>query len=561
MHLPLLLRTALVGATLGVPLLTAQSLTFAEGAPTSLTIVSVAEAAPNGGDTILLQDVELLDLELTGRTLAQASDPGVARRVVLQGIARAELPGGTRLFRYRRAGGAFWGFLHIAANGTPRVVLEAAGTGAAQVGDPFFDRIAIAADGQHAAIALAAGGLRIVRLDGGVYASTSRPDRLAVPATENVVDTSVLVGPTFVYFQTDPPAKVWRCDLGDGAVPVDVSPPAQANAILKDQMVLSRDGTRLVFLYGPQNQQRLWTCGTSGGTSVLPPPASKYEEPGYLPEDLGEPAMLLNDDGSRLFFIDADVRDELYLLDTTGMLPPLAMTEDAVFQPYIGAHILPRFAQGTLTIAIGDVAAMDWFQARLAASGNTVANLTGTGSLQQPFPAGAIDPVQALDGGSYLLATENLPGGMALRRVDPVTGAQTIVQQGLTAAPQIGSALQGTADIVASTTGGDTLIRGTTGAVLGTLPPDLLLTPPVQGPDFAAAWLHLPSGFGVSAYYLPDGTLAFGQIDSNLPQIVLTAGGGAVEVGNPVRYLAPATYVVLNRPAVARRICLSGVGN
>ena len=101
----------------------AQTITFAEGSPTSLTIVAVAEAAPNGGDTVLLQDVELLDLELTGRTLLQANDATRTRRLVLQGIARAELPGGGRVLRYRRAGGAFWASLHPAAGGAPRVAL------------------------------------------------------------------------------------------------------------------------------------------------------------------------------------------------------------------------------------------------------------------------------------------------------------------------------------------------------------------------------------------------------------------------------------------------------
>jgi hypothetical protein len=554
MHLRFLLCT-----TLAVTSLTAQSITFAEGTPTSLSIVSMPEAAPNSGDTVLLQDVELLDLELTGRTLAQQADPSRTRRVVLQGIARAELPGGGRVFRYRRAGGAFWGFLHVAANGNPRVALERPGTGPGQVGDPFFDRIGIAPDGRHAAIAPATGGLYIVRLDGGLFASTGRPDRLAVPTTQVVVDTSVMVGPAFVFFQTDPPGKVWRCALADGNTPVDVSAPAAPNSILKDQMVLSRDGTRLVFLYGPQHDQNLWICGTTGGASLLPPPSSKYEEPGYLPEDPGEPAMLLNDDGSRLFYIDSDVRDELYLLDTNGVLPPLAITADAVFEPYIGAHILPRFAADRLTIAIGDPNQMDWFQARLGAAGGTVANLTGTGSLQAPFPEGTIDPVRALDGGGYLLVTEQQGSNLVLRRLDPVTGAGAIVQQGLAAAPSIGSAFQGTADIVVPTAAGHSLLSGLTGQLLGTLPPDLLLTPVVQGPDFAATWLHLPSGFGVSTYYLPDGTTAFGQIDFQLRQIVLTAGGGAVEVGTPVRYLAPATYVVLNRPPVAFRLCLSGV--
>lgn len=547
-------------ALCGLAPLSAQTITFAEGTPTSLTIVHVPESAPNSGDTILLQDVELLDLELTGRTLAQASDPGHTRRVALQGIHRAELPGGGRVFRYRRGGGAFWGFLHVSADGTPRVVLEQPGVGAA-LNDPFFDRIAIAPDGLRAAIALQAGGLRIVRLDGGVFASTGRADWIAASSQLEVLPNSVMVGAQFVFYQTEQPERVWRCALADGSLADDVSPPAQSNAFFKDQMALSGDGERLVYLYGPQNLQRLWLVGPTGAPALLPLPASKYEEPNYLPEDAGEPAMLLNHDGTRLFCIDSDVRDELYLLDTTGVLTPLQITEDAIFEPYIGVHILPRFAADKLTVAIGDIAQMDWFQVRLAAGGHTVANLTGTGSLLPPFVPGTIDPQQSLDGGAFLLVTEQAPAGLRLRHVDPATGAAAIVGQALTEAPRIGSATQGTADILVRSAAGDSLYSGQSGGLLGTLPPDLLLTPPVQGPQFAAAWLHIASGYGVSAYYLPNGTHGFGVVDFDVRQIALTAAGGAVEMGTSVRYLAIGVYMVLNRPTVPHRLCLSGVSN
>jgi hypothetical protein len=559
MRLHLALLGAIAAPTLAVGA-TAQVLTFAEGAPASLTIVSVPENDPNSGDTVVLQSVELLDLEVTGRTLAQANDPSRTRRVILQGIARAELPGGARLFRYRRSSGAVWGFLHVAADGTPRAVLEAPGVGAGGLSDPFLDRIGIAPDGLHAAIALAAGGMYVVRLDGGTFASTGRADRLALPFTERVVNTSVMIGSTHVFCQVRQPVRVFRCALADGALPVDVSPPPVANGEFKDQMALSRDGSTLVFLYGPDDLERLWLVGTVGGVTALPPPGSNYEEPNYLPEDPGEPAMLLSDDGSRLFYIDSDVRDELYLLDTTGALAPLAMTEDAVFQPYIGTHILPRFAADRLTIAIGDIAQMDWFQARLTTGGGTVVNLTVTGAATQPFPSGTIDPRQAIDGGNFLLLSEQQGAQYTLRRVDPTTGAQSVLQQGVTGTPQIGATATDAVDVLVRTQAGDTLIDGTAGFVLGTLPPDLLLSPPIRGPDFHATWLHLDVGWGVSAYYFDD-AIILGQIDFQLPQIALTANGGAVEMGNPVRYLGPANSALLNRPAASVRICLSGVGN
>ena len=81
---------------------------------------------------------------------------------------------------------------------------------------------------------------------------------------------------------------------------------------------MSRDGAHIVFLYGPLNQERLYIAHTAGAAAVLPPVGGKYEEPGYLPEAPGEPAMLLNDDGTRLFYVLANVRDELFLLTRCG---------------------------------------------------------------------------------------------------------------------------------------------------------------------------------------------------------------------------------------------------
>lgn len=536
----------------------AQTITFAEGTATSLQIVAVAEQNPNGPAVVVLANVELMPLEVTGRTLADEADAARSRRLVRHGIARVELPGGGRLFHYRRAGGQYWGFLRIAADGAPAVVLELPGAGGA-LASPFADRIAVAADGVHAAVPLAAGGLHVVRLDGSLYASTGRPDRLAAGATIVVVPTSVMAGAAHVFFVTAAD-QVMRCGFADGAGPVDVSPPPVANAVLKDEMALSRDGQHAVFLHGPVLQQRLWQVGTAGPATVLPPPPSKYEEPGYLPEGPGEPAMLLNDDGTRLFFIDANVRDELHLLDLGGALPALQITENGIFQPYIGAHILPKFHGPALTVAIGDPGQMDWFRVALDAQGGTVANLTGTGSLQQPFPSGQLDPVQATDTGSALLIAEQQAAALALRRLDPQTGANTIVQQDLLAPPQPGSATTGVADVRTAGIGGDRLYRGTTGNPFAQSPAGVLLTAPVHGPVFAATWVHLPIDWGMVAIYLADGTVLAGPLEYGLQQLVATASGGLVLVGHPLRYLAPGVFTVINRPAASVRLCLSGAG-
>ncbi|MCU0867222.1 MAG: hypothetical protein MUC36_25860 [Planctomycetes bacterium] len=543
---------------LAVPVV-AQTITLAEGSPTSLQILSVPESNPNAPDAVLLQAVELLPIEITARTLAQEVDVTRSRRIVRNGLERIELPGGGRLFRYRRSGGLFWGFLHIAADGAPRVVLERPGTGA-QLLDPFADRIAVAPNGQHAAIAGQNGGLFVVRLDGGVFASTGRPDRQAVSGGGDVGAPSVLVGDAVVWFQ-DNSNHVFRCDLADGGVPVSVSPPPVPNADLKEEMVAARDGSRVVFLYGPQQQVRLYLATSTGGAAIaLPPLPSKYEEPGYLPEGPGEPAMLMNDAGTRLFFVDADVRDELALLDLDGVLPTLRMTESTIFQPYIGTHILPRFLADKLVVAVGDPAAMDWFRAELAPAAGTVVNLTGTGSVQQPFPSGTIDPRQSGKVGARMWITEQQAGGLALRDLDPLTGAGGIVQQGLLAPPIPGSSAVGVPDLVVPSPSGDSLHLGGSGLLLAATPAGIELTPPAHGPLFASTWVHLASNFGFAAFYQANGTLLTGPLEFDLQQLVATPIGGFVAIGSPVRYLAPGILVVLNRPVASMRRCLSGAG-
>ena len=537
-----------------------QTITFAEGTPTSLTIATVAESDPTAADTVILQDVEFVPIEMTGRTLAHELDATRSRRIERNGIVRLELPGGARLLRYRRAAGAFWGFLHIGVDGAPRVVLERPGVGATALGDPFLDRIAIADDGRHAAIARTSGALHVVRLDGALYPGTGRTDWIVGNGIDPV-PISVMVGPTFLWFQADGglgnQLRVWRCDLAEGSVPVDVSPPFVPNGDFKDQMVMSRDGAHVVFLYGPQQQQRLYHAGPTGGSNVLPPLADKYEEPGYLPEEPGEPAMLLNDDGSQLFYVVADVRDELFLLDMNGQMPSLSMTEDAVFQPYIGMHILPKFAGGSLLIAIGDPAQMDWYRATLAAG--TVTNVSGTGSLVPPFNGGVLDPLQAAEVGGRLLVVENQAGTMTLRRVDPLAGTSVALEQDLLLPPTTGGSIGAPADVHVRSAAGDSLYGGLGGDHLFTLPQGIQLTPPVQGPLFAGTWMHLPIQWGVPVFYLPGGIVTL-PLEFGLEQIVMTATGGVVLVGNPVRYLSLGTYAVLPRPAAPFRTCLSGAG-
>lgn len=550
-----MIRTLPILFCLGAPVL-AQHLTLAEGTLASdLRIVQLDEANPNAPATTVLQNVELLPVERTGRTMAQADDPSVARRVVRKGIARIEFADGAKLFRYRRAAGAFWGFLHVDATGAARVVLELAGIGANGLQDPFVDRVAVAADGTMAAMAKTAGGLHLVRLDGGIFASTGRSDRLV--AAGNVLPASVMLGTQGVYFQTDT-ERLWRLGYADGATPVDISPPALPNGEWKDEMALSGDGNTLVFLYGPRDQQRPYLVVGNGLPSPLPVTPSKYEEPGYLPEGAGEPAMLIDQAGTRLLCIDSLIRDELYLVDLGGTFAPMQFTGDTIFQPYIGVHILPKFHAQQLVLAIGDPASMDWYRVDLNAAGGTVANLTGTGSPTPPFTSGQLDPRQAAECGPALLVAEQVGGVSRLRRLDPITGANGLFGGALTTALQSGSSLGGPCDVLARTATGTTLWAAPNALPLATIPDPWRLQPPVHGPVLSATFASLPGLLGAAVYYLRDGTVVTGGIEGPDAEIVATSGGHFLILGNQLRLVGPGVYTALQRPAAAIRMCLSG---
>ena len=44
----------------------------------------------------------------------------------------------------------------------------------------------------------------------------------------------------------------------------------------------------------------------------MPPPPAKYEEPGYLPDTIGGPELMLDHAGTTLLYTDSTIRDEIY---------------------------------------------------------------------------------------------------------------------------------------------------------------------------------------------------------------------------------------------------------
>jgi len=437
----------------------AQAVAWFEGAsPTSLALRRVFEASPGATPVTLLTDVELLPIEMTGRTLAQELDPSRSRRITRLGTTRIELPHGGRLLAYRRAAAQTYGFLLVDAGGMPSVLVE----GAAFAGQsPFADRLGVSPDGLWAVVPSQLGDrLHVLRLDGGTFASTGTPARTVIlPAP--VETESVMPGRSMVFFATDD-ERLRRCAMGDGGQVEDAGPPPIVGARVKSELALSGDGSRAVYLYGVQPAFSLWMVGETGPSVRLNAPVAKYEEPNYLPVFPTGPKMLLNHDGSRLMYTDSTSRDEIFLMDTTGATATTQVTSDDNFEPYIGIGIFPTFAAATLVLGVGDPDAFDVVAA--VTGGLPVANLTLTSSTPRPYSPGTLVPTavtSTLGGG--LLITDRSTGSLRLLDVDPATGAVRVVAEQLRQSPWLGDAHAGVPDFVVPTNRGDALLDGITG--------------------------------------------------------------------------------------------------
>lgn len=557
-------RLLLAMSLMSMPL-AAQALTFVEGDSAASLNVFVLPENKTGVDTnLLLEGIELLPIEMAGRRASQELETGIARRDQRQGFYRIELPGGRRLFEYRRNGGLTWGYLYVPANGEARVLLELPGIGAGGTGRPFADRISVDCEGRTMCV-LAGGTIRVIRLDGTPFASTGTPVRI-VPAPGVVVPMSLMVGATHVFFVTTN-SRGWSVPLADGGVPLDITPTiAGRTPRMKDEIALSGNGQKAVFLYGANNDSmRFYMTDGTAVAAALPPPASKYEEPGYLPEGEGNLRLLLNHDATRLFYIDGQIRDESHLLDLTGGLGDLQITQDAIFQPYIGIHILPAFKGNVLIASIGDPDRMDWFAAELAPTGNTVTNLTGTGSLLQPFPPGALIPGKITIAGDTAIVTDLLPTDAnrgTVRAIDLVANTSQVVTQELQGTPFAGSAVNGTPDLVVPGIG-DRLFHGQTGSLVAQSPAGVRLTPPISASFYSVVEAELTQQWSVPVFYLPDGSMVFGPALQGLRQMVVSADDSLVlSLDSQSLWMAnhQPTVALPIGPAPAVRVFLSGAG-
>jgi hypothetical protein len=548
---PLFLLAALNAA------LPAQALTWVEGAgPTDLSVRTVPEAQAGAPPTTVLARVEILGIEISNRTRQQGLRDDLARLVDRRGIRRVELPGNGSLFRYRREGGRWHGFLHVAADGSPRVLLEEAGLGAGGTAAPFADRIGVAPDGRHALVPRVDGAVHVVRLDGGRFASSGTASRLvAVPGAVDEVSATVGRSVAWCASQDD---RVWRIALADGGAAVDLTPAGVASPRLKPEFAPSADGRAVVFLYGPQRLWSLFLLGESGASVRLPPPPSKYEEPGYLPETADGPRLLLNDDATRLLYVDAEIRDETFVLDVAGFLPATHWTGDPNFQPYIGVIILPVAIGPTFVAGIGDPGRFDLHAATAGVPGTV--NLTRTSAAQTaPWTEGSLlaTDTAVTAGGQLLAGLAPSAGGLPTLFRFEVQGPVAVALE-LRAPLRRGTALVGVADYLAPSRRGDVLVDGASGRPLLAAPPGVRLTTPAGAGAFSVFVAEAgPLRAGVLRF--ADGSL-LALPGTGVRDLSLTASGGLVLDDAGGLRLIDRSGVHAVQAGAAPRVLLSGLG-
>lgn len=546
---------------IATPVLAQDQIALLEGsAANQLSLRVLDEARPDGDGRILLQQLEILPIEVTNRTVTQELESSRARRVQRHGLWRVELPGGGRVFQYRRGGGAQHGFLLITSRGQAVVLLELSGVGTSGTDSPFLDRIGVANDGRHAAIASTDARLYIARLDGQTFASSKAPARpVKVPAV--VEKASLCVGKSQLFFQTDGD-KLWRCPLADNGQPADMTPTGASGSRLKEEMAMSGDGERVVFLFGPKDLYFLYMLGSTGSAATLSPKASKYEEPGYLPEFTGGTRLMLNDDGSRLLHVDASSRDEIFLLDTGSNGVNYHVTSDSNFKPYIGIGIVPMFVKTALTIGVGDPNAHDLY--KVTTTAKNVLNLTGTAQeAQPPYGAGTLVPETAYQSqaGIALVSLKQANRPSLVRRIDTNNKVASTVTSALRGAMATGDALAGTPTILVPGWAGDTFVDSTTMKTVLPGPPGIFLTPEVQGQGgaFTVFIASDHTGITVSVVRIVNGPLLILAPEKGLQQIVLTQAGGGLLNGESLRYLSATKNVLISSNSKVRFV-ISGAG-
>ncbi len=502
-------------------------LTWLEGTPGNTAVFTVDEARPGTPAAAWLAGVAVLDIELSNRTTQASLRRDRARRAVELGVPRLELPDNGRVLRYARAATGEHGFVWIGADGRPHLLLAltAGDTG----GDPFADRCAVSADGRHLVITDAAGRAFAADLRGADPAVW----RLGLPAP--VEPRSVCVGGDRALLQTTD-QRLWHIPLIGDRAAIDITPQPGPGAQLVAEMAPAASGHAVVLLQDTASTA-LYLAAPDGTVRALPVPVARYTAPGYLPEVTDGPRMLLSDDGSRLFFTQETMSGELFLLDTTGATGLVHLTDDSVFEPYIGTGIHPSFVGDRLVAAVGDPAfGFDWMTARTTAP---VQNLTLSGLPGTPWWPGTLRPTAGYSttAGGVLAAEPDPNGGTLLRAIDATAGTHVVVARDLRGAPGAGRAAAAPNLIIPSQRG-DRFLNAALQPLLQS-PAGMQLSADAQLPGTVATLftLHYASGGGNVMLRLPNGAIVTLPFDPALRGLAVTPAGGVIIDGSELRYI------------------------
>lgn len=512
-------------ATLPLP---AQSITWLEPVGTgSFDLHRVDSANPTAAPSVALAGFELLPIEISQRTRQQALRDDVSHRRVDGGRVWIELPAHGRLFEFRRplpGGGMSFGYLHIEADGDPRVVLERPGIGLAGDESPFGDRIGVAPDGRHALVATLDENLPhlfVVRLDGQDFASTGAPARGVDLGPDPADPMTLTVGVSVAWCGTER-AGVHRIPLVDGATAESITPTGVPGEVdMKPEFIASADGRTAGFLFGPDEQQHVYLAGEIGPAVAVTPHPSKYDDPGYLPEVAGGPRLMLNDDATSVFYTDGALRDEGFVLDVQGITSTTHWTGDPNFTPYIGVIILPVPAGRAFAAGIGDPGRFDLHMAEPGVPATT--NLTLTANpLSAPWTEGSLIPLDnAVAGNGAILSVLQPNDGSpaTLERFDGTVG--TVVKAHVDG--DLGRGLSmigaGAPAFLAPCAQGDLLVDGHDGTPLFHAPRGIRLSTPVHGVGYTAFVASI-GGAGAAVFRMFEGSL-FVHSDPTVRSIAL----------------------------------------
>jgi hypothetical protein len=178
----------------------------------------------------------------------------------------------------------------------------------------------------------------------------------------------------------------------------------------------------------------------------------------------------------------------------------------------------------------------------------------------KPYPVGTLHPTQGAMVGTTLLTTNQASGIQTLRAIQPTTGQSAVMMTDLETVPVAGSTINGAVPDVIVNGASTSLLRGTSGSLVGTLPTGMFLTPPAAGPAYSATFVNLTPSLGMVTLYSPNGDLAAMPLESTVQQVVQTKTGAIVVQGATTRLFAPGVNAQLPVPATPIAAIVSGAG-